>query len=218
LDCRATTSRPASRARGRSSGGIRDRRAGHQEGLENSLFDQRNLARADAFVVEAVPAVQILAGRAVQRRVERHAEKFGQHAFADALGEGLAVGFVLLPVAFDAVAENFVEENAGRASAENGRADVGLDERGLQEIDEILGGPVDGGLDLAILGERLRIGGREEVRRGQIHSILGLALGADNDAGERPAMLKPRSFGGDEILGFAQRRDAEAGGEHVGIL
>ena len=46
------------------------------------------------------------------RRVEDHRKKRRQHRLADALGEGLAFGFVLLAVAFDAMAENLVKENA----------------------------------------------------------------------------------------------------------
>ena len=54
--------------------------------------------------------------------VEGHREKIGQDLFADALGEGLAFGLVLLPVAFDAVAEDLMEKDARGAAGKDRRA------------------------------------------------------------------------------------------------
>ena len=99
-----------------------DGRARHQERLQNALVHRRDGTPLDAFVVEFVPAVEIDAADLAARGVEDHAEEVGQHLVANALGECLAFALVLLAVSFDAVAEDFMEEDAGSASGENGRA------------------------------------------------------------------------------------------------
>src|ERR1035438_2269907 len=88
-----------------------DGRARHQERLEHALVHGRDGARLDAFIVVIVPAVEIDAGGLAPRGVENHAEEVGQHLGADALGERLAFAFVLLPVSFDAVAEDLRQKD-----------------------------------------------------------------------------------------------------------
>ena len=61
-----------------------------------------------------------------QGRIESDGKEIGQNFFADAFGEGLAFGFVLLPMAFDAMAEDLVEEDAGRAAGKDRGSDKWL--------------------------------------------------------------------------------------------
>jgi hypothetical protein len=99
----------------------RNRRARHEERLQHAVFDGGRWPRLHSFVVVIVPAVKVLARRGVPRGIENHRQETGQHLGADALGEGLPLVFILLAVAFDAMAEDFVKEHARRAAGENRR-------------------------------------------------------------------------------------------------
>src|SRR6185437_4578467 len=102
-----------------------DGRARHQEGFESALVDDGDRAGLDAFVIVFVPAVEIDAGDFAARGVEDDGEEIGEYLAVDALGEGLAFALILLAVAFDAVSEDLVEEDAGGASGKDGGADEG---------------------------------------------------------------------------------------------
>ena len=64
--------------------------------------------------------------------------KDGQDRLAEELGEGLALLVAALALAFEAVAEDFVEEDGGGAAAEDGGAVEGLGDRGDAQGLEIL--------------------------------------------------------------------------------
>ena len=69
----------------------------------------------------------------LQGRVEGDRQEIRQNLLADFLREGLAFAFIFLSVAFDAMAEDLVEENARRAAGKNGGADKRLSDRGFQQ-------------------------------------------------------------------------------------
>src|SRR5713101_6139751 len=114
-----------------------DRGARHQETLENSVIHGVDALPGNAFVVVGVPAIQVDALPLTQARIEHYREKFRQHAGVKALGKGLAFAFILLAVAFDPVSENLVEENAGGAAGENGRAEERLHNRRMQQAGQV---------------------------------------------------------------------------------
>ena len=131
-------------------------------------------ARLDAFVVVIVPAVEIDAADLAAGGVEDHAEEIGQHLGADALGERLAFAFVLLAVAFDAVAEDLVEEDAGGAAGEDRRSDEGLGLGGLEQFGNVVGHAVDGGEHHLVVGQAGFIHGLEGFERADVGAVGGL--------------------------------------------
>src|ERR1019366_6376796 len=98
----------------------------HQEALQNAVVNCFHRLTEDAFVIVFVPAVQIDARGALQGRVESDGKEVGKNLFADAFGEGLAFGLILLAMAFDTVAEDLVKEDAGSPAGKNGGSDEGL--------------------------------------------------------------------------------------------
>src|SRR5262245_59880294 len=122
-----------------------DRRTRHQKGFQDAAVDQLDRAGYDAFVVVTIEAVEIDAADLPAGGIEDHAQKIGKHRAVDALGEGLAFILVLLAMAFDAVSEDLVEEDAGGAAGEDGGSDERIDDRSFEKAGEILGDAVDGG-------------------------------------------------------------------------
>src|SRR5437879_2495737 len=128
-----------------------DRRPRHQEGLEDAFVHDGHRTGRHAFVVEAIPAVEVDARDFLLSRVEDDREKIRQHGTVDALGESLSLGLVLLTMALDAMSEDFVKEYAGGAAGEDGGPDKWIDDRGLQQPHKLPGDTVDGGLNLVVL-------------------------------------------------------------------
>ena len=133
----------------------------HQERLQHAFVDHRDGPRFDALIVVVVPAVQIHRADFAARGIEDHREEVRQDFCADALGERLALAFVFLAVAFDAVSEDLVEEHARRASGKNRRTDKRLGFGRPQQRRDVFGHPVDGCQHGFILGEPGRIHGFE---------------------------------------------------------
>ncbi len=150
-----------------------DRRARHQERLEDTVLDQGHVGGRDAFVVVVVVAAKIDVAESGHCRVVAHGEKRGQDRLADLLGEGLTLLDVLLAVALDAVAEDLVEEDAAGPVAQDGRAGVGLDQRGLAQGQYLIDDLLEGLDDLLVVGQPGLGGGVEDVRLGEFHAILG---------------------------------------------
>ena len=114
-----------------------DRRARHQEGLQNPVFYQSDRPRFYALVVEFVKPVQIHGTDVLFGWVEDHREEIRQYAGPYALGEGLSLAFITLPVTFHAVTENLVKENTGGAARQDGWSDKWLDDRGMQQLGQM---------------------------------------------------------------------------------
>src|SRR5712691_10953476 len=93
-----------------------DRRARHQECLQDSLLDHRYRAPGHAFVVEAIRAVQVDTTHLPFGGVEDDREKIRQDGGVHAPGESLSLGLILLTVTLHAVSENFMKENTGCAA------------------------------------------------------------------------------------------------------
>ena len=102
----------------------RNRRTRHQKIFQNALFDNTHFLRPNTVVVERVMAIQIDTADALHGRIVNHRDKIGQHRLVYLLREGLSFAFVFLPMPFDAMTENFMEEHAARAPGENSRAGV----------------------------------------------------------------------------------------------
>jgi len=110
----------------------------------------------------------------VQRRVEDDAEEIRQNALADAVGKRLAFLQVGLAMAFDAVAEDLVKEDAGGAAGENRRADERVGLRGVAQFLERGQGLLEGGAQHIVLGQARRILGVEALQGDQVLSIGAL--------------------------------------------
>jgi hypothetical protein len=120
--------------------------------------------------------------------VEHHGEELRQDLRAHAAGEGLAFGLVFLPVAFHAVAENFVEEYARGTPGENGRADERIRNGRPQQGIEVGCDAVHRTGQCGILGQSTRLHGLERDARAQVHPVLGLAARGNYDARVAAAM------------------------------
>ena len=113
---------------------VAERRPVEQKGLENALVDDRDATPLDTLIVVNVVPHQLDVAELLQRRIEHHAQEIRQHRLTDAAREGLAVVGAPLPAALDAMAEDFVEEDAGGATGENRRAGKRIDERRLPQF------------------------------------------------------------------------------------
>src|SRR5215475_4366740 len=108
---------------------ILDGHSRHQEVFEDAVLDYVHVLGGGAFVVIVIGAGEFHSSDLVTGRIVNHAEKFWQNLLADFLGEGLALFFVALAVAFEAVAEDFVEEYGRVAAAEQRGAVVRFRQR-----------------------------------------------------------------------------------------
>src|SRR5205809_8111702 len=95
------------------------RRAGHEECLQNPVIDGLDGPGGHAFVIVAVPAVEIDSIHLSLGGIESDREKIRKDWRVDALGEGLAFVLVLLAMDLDAVTEDFVEEHTRAAAGKD---------------------------------------------------------------------------------------------------
>ncbi len=113
------------------------------------------------------------------------AEKLGENFLANFFGEGLSLFFVALAMAFEAMAEDFVEKNGGSASAEKRGTVVRLGDGRLAEILQVFRHFIDFGGELGFAGKTA--GGRRLKRfdAQELHAIVGARLCLENQAGGR---------------------------------
>ena len=124
----------------------------------------------------------------------------------DALGEGLAFGFVLLAMTLDTVAEDLVEEDAGGASGEDSGADEGLGFRRLKKIGYVIGHAIHCGFEHLVVGQPGSIDGFEGFKRAEVGSIGGFGGRGNHHAREAAAVLDARAFRIDEVTGYQSGR------------
>jgi len=93
-----------------------DGHAGHQETFENAVLNHIHALRRCAFVIERIGAGEFHTADFLNRRVVGNTQEFWQHFLPDFLREGLALFFIFLAMAFQAVAQHFVKENCGGAA------------------------------------------------------------------------------------------------------
>ena len=80
--------------------------------FEDAVFDQHVLLAGVAFVIHVERAAPVF-----DRAVVQHSDAFGGHALADAPAEG--AGALAVEVAFQPVANGFVQQYAGPAGAQH---------------------------------------------------------------------------------------------------
>ena len=95
--------------------------------------------------------------KSVNGGIENHRKEIGQHRHVDAFGKGLAFGLVLLPVAFHAVAEDLMKEDAGRAPGKNRGPYKRIGGLGVQQRGEIRARLFHRRQDLRVFRELVRI-------------------------------------------------------------
>ena len=105
----------------------------------------------------AVIAVQIGTAQALARRIEDDRQEIRQHRPANRFREGLALGFVLLPMTFDPVAEDLMKEDARRSPGQNRWTDERLYRGGLQQLRQIIAGTIGAGADCFRLGQTRQV-------------------------------------------------------------
>ena len=114
-------------------------------------------------------------------------------------------------MAFDAMAEDFVEEHARRAPGKNRRADKRVHHRGPQQCRELLARLVDC-RGHHIVGRQLR-----EIFRvpafgnRQIHTVVSLGARDHHHAIHAAALGHAGAFGGHQVLSDALRRQRHFG-------
>ncbi len=146
------------------------------------------------------------------------AEEGGQDLLAEELGEGLAFVVAALALAFEAVAEDFVEEDGGGAAAEDGGAVEGLGDGSFAEGLEVLGhgdGLVGEGL---LVGEVGGIVGFEGLGAEEVHAVGGAGAGDDDETGDVAGCGDLCAFGGDEVVGLGGGLEGDVVEEDVGVL
>ena len=92
---------------------IRDRHPRHQKTLQHAVLDRHYALRRNALVIEIVRPRQTDPVQFFQCRIVRHAQKFRQNFLVYLFCKRLALALILLAMAFEPVAEYFVEENSG---------------------------------------------------------------------------------------------------------
>src|SRR5215475_12338955 len=97
---------------------VLNRHARHQEILEDTVGDDLDALRWNAFVVELVGACEFHAGHFAPGGIVGDAEEFWQDFLSDFLREGLSFVLVALTMTLEAVPEYFMKENGSGAPAQ----------------------------------------------------------------------------------------------------
>ncbi len=195
-----------------------DGEAGHEEGFEDAVVDEVDAAGGLAFVVVAVVAAEGVAVEVGEGGVVGDGEEGGQDLLAELLGEGLAFGVAALALAFETVAEDFVEEDGGGATGEDGGAVEGLGDGSGAEGDEVVRhgeGLVEDGL---LVGEVGGFVGLEGFDAEEVHAVGGAGAGDDDEAGDVAGSGYAGALRGDEVVGLGGGAHADGVDEDVGEL
>ena len=182
FDCRDTGKKPGWRDRARWIGRIPQRRAIEQERLQHAVVDDDDALAPHALVVVDVVPHQLDVAHLLQGRVERDAEKGRQDRLPDAARKRLPVVGVALPVAFHAVAEDFMKEDPGSAPGQNGRARERFNERALREAGQQRHHRTRFGDELTLVGQPIRRSSEVARVEWQLHAVFGLGDALNEDA------------------------------------
>ena len=192
--------------------------AGHEEGVEDAVLDEVDAARGLALVVDGVVAGERVAVEGGEGGVVGDGEEGGEDGLAEELGEGLALLVAALALAFEAMAEDLVEEDGGGAAGEDGWAVEGLgDGRGAEGF-EVFGHRkrfVGNGLLIGQVRERV---GLEGLGAEELHAVGSAGAGDDDEAGDVQGRGDAGALGGDEVVGLGRGLERGGVGEDVGEL
>lgn len=175
------------------------RRARQQEPHELAVVDELGPARGDALVVVAVVPVEEHAVDAGDGGIVEDVDERGHHRGADLVGEGLALGLVLLAVALDAVAEDLVEVHRRGAALEHGGAGERIGDGGVAQGLELGDEAIDAGDEVGLVRERGGIADVDDVDVREIHAVVGLGGRAEDDARVLLAALHLGALVADEV-------------------
>jgi hypothetical protein len=106
----------------------------------------------------------------------------GNTLLADPAAKGLRLLFALFALAFDAMAEDLVEDDARSARRKHRRAKVGVLHRRVLERHELLDDLLDFGQHGGIVGKAVRARREEELAAGKFHAVTRLCEGAYAEA------------------------------------
>ncbi len=179
-----------------------DGQARHEEGLEHAVLNEVDALGFLAFVVVLVAAAEPGVAEFADRGIVGDGKKIGQNRLADVLGEGLALFVAALALALEAMAEDFVEEDGGGATGENGRAVEWLSDRSLAQRFEALAELAHRGFEIGLRGKAVDSRGFECLLAEEIHAIVGAGDGDSDDPRLQMRRDDSRPFGGSEVVGL----------------
>src|SRR6266851_6834531 len=111
------------------------RRPRHLEILQHAVIHQSDALRRHTFIIKLVVAQKVLPPKLFHGRVVGDAQKIRQDLLPHFFRKRLSFGYILLPVAFGAMAKNFVEKHRRGASGQQCRPDGRVvDGRGNQSF------------------------------------------------------------------------------------
>ena len=116
------------------------------------------------------------------------------------------------------MAEDFVEEDTGSAAGENGGANVGFDDRSLEEGNQVAFHLGHGGLDDFFVGEAIDVLGVKDFAGREVHAVGGFGLDAEDETGKGAAVLQSGALSGDQGLCFALGDDGDGRREDAGFV
>ncbi len=192
--------------------------ARHEKRLENSIFDEDRFGGGDTLVVEAIETAQVDVVEECHAGVIVDADKGGEDGLSDFLFERLAFSDILLAVTFDAVAEDFVEENGARAVAQDGGADIRLSQRGGAEGHHLVHYLAECFFDLRVVGEFVGRGCIEIVELAEVHAVFGFGGRIQGNAVTDFVGLQARSFAGHHVSGGGESANGDGRGVDLGIV
>ncbi len=140
---------------------------------------------------------------------ERNVE---QDFLVEFLGEGLTLFIAALALAFEPVAEHFVEENGGGAAGEYGRSIDRLRGRRLAQRLQARAKLAHGRFHHCLRGQALHSFGFESLRPEEVHAVVGAGDGKDHQARLQMWRYYARTLRRDVVVGLVLR------GEHHQIL
>ena len=110
-----------------------------------------------------------------------------------------------LALAFEPVAEHFVEEDRGGAAGENRGAVEGFGDRSFAQRLETLAQIAYGGFEVGLIGKPVDGFSFEGLFAKEIHAIVGARDGNGHEAREQMGRDDLRAFGRREIIGLVLR-------------
>jgi hypothetical protein len=156
------------------SGEVSQRRTVEQERLQHAAVDDRDALGLHALVVVEIVPHQLDVADLLHGRIERDAQKRGQHRLSNPARKRLAIIRVALAVALDTVAENLMKENTRGAPGQDRRAREGLDDGRPAETREQIDHGARLGDELALVRQSIRRGREVAGIERELHAVFAL--------------------------------------------
>ena len=140
--------------------------------------------------------------KVVDRGVVGDRKEIGKDRLADILGEGLAFFVAALALAFETMAEDFMEEDGGGAAGKNGGTVEWLGNRSFAQRFKTLAELAHGGCQFGLRGKAVAGWSFEGLLAKEVHAIVGAGDGDGDDPRLQVGRDDLRTFRGGEIVGL----------------